>query len=203
MSKAIITVLAALALLTLVLPASAAQYQFVPSDADLWDLDHGYYYSWGIRWSIPAGECITEATLFIDNIDDWTKESNDHLYIHLLDSPQTGVKRWSDNEHGGDNWAGNPLIADWSDTNTWEEDLTFNLSNKPGMLDTLTSYIGNNGVVGLGFDPDCHYYNCGVKFTITTQSIPTPPVPEPSSLLGLALGIFPLAGAARRLRRSA
>jgi hypothetical protein len=71
------------------------------------------------------------------------------------------------------------------------------------MLDTLTSYSGNNGVFGLGLDPDCHYYNSGITFTITTQSTIQQPVPEPSSLLGLALGMFPLAGLARRLRRSA
>lgn len=202
MSKAICMISVALILLGLaVLPAAAAEYQFVPSPADLGDLDHGYYYSWGIAWTVPANERIIEATLFIKSINDWTNEANDHLYIHLLDNPNVGVRQWYDGQGGGDNWAGHPLIADWSDTNTWNEDLTFDFSTIPGMIDNLTAYSANNGVFGLGFDPDCHYYNSGIKLTITTkpeQQI----IPEPSSLAALALGMLSLGGLVRR-RRSA
>ena len=201
MSKTMITMFAAVTFLMLVLPASAAQYQFVPSDSDLGDLAHAYYYSWGIQWTVPPSEIIIEASLFFDNINDWTNEANDHLYIHLLDDPAVGIRQWYDGQRGGDNWRQRPLIADWTDGNTWTEDLTFDLSTMPGMIDTLASYAGNNGVFGIGLDPDCHYYNCGVKLTITTRSFQQV-VPEPSSLSALALGMLSFGGLVRR-RRSA
>ena len=59
MSKTICMISVTLMLLVLaVLPAAAAQYNFVPSPADLGDLDHGYYYSWGIAWTVPANEKV-------------------------------------------------------------------------------------------------------------------------------------------------
>jgi len=189
-----------LLLAALVLPASAGTYQFVPSVSDLEDLPHEYYYSWGISWAVPAGEQITEAVLFISQINDWTTESNDHLYIHLLDNPQVGVKRWTDYEGGGDNWASHPLIANYTDTNSYAENLTYKFSDV-GLINTLTDYANNNNVFGLGFDPDCHYYNCGIKLTINTEP-KTPPIPEPSSLFALAIGATSVGGLALRRRNN-
>jgi hypothetical protein len=181
----------------MIIPASAASYQFVPSPADLGDLDHGYYYSWGINWAVPAGQHISEATLFISQINDWTAESNDHLYIHLLDNPQLGVKQWYDGEGGGDHWAGNPLVANYTDTNSYAENLTYQLSALD-LLSPLRTYVANNNVFGLGFDPDCHYYNCGVKLIIETADGEYPPVPEPSGMLALAVGMTSLGGLMRK-----
>lgn len=202
MSNRIFTIIASLALMSIMIaPVTAASYQFVPSDNDLWDLDHGYYYSWGIQWRIPAGERITQAILFIDNINDWTNESNDHLYMHLLDNPQLGAKRWSDGEGGGDKWASHPFIADYSDTNNYDVDLTYKFGDL-NLVPVLESYIANNGVFGIGFDPDCHYYNCGIKLTIKTELIPPPPpvVPEPAGLVAMASGLVSLGGVALRKR---
>lgn len=190
-------VLSLVMLTAIMLPVSAGVYQFVPSDADLQDLPHEYYFSWGIAWAIPAGEQIAEAKLFINDINDWTNEANDHLYINLLDSAPLGIRRYTDNQGGGNNWAANPLIADYSDTNSYSVDLTYKFSDV-GLISTLTNYVNNDGRFGLGFDPDCHYYNCGVKLTITTETKEIPPVPEPSGIAAFAVGLTSLAGLLRR-----
>jgi hypothetical protein len=194
--------------LALISSVHAANYEFTPNPVDLWELDHNDYICWGINWNIPAGERITEATLFIKGINNWANEANNKLYIHLLDNAPLGANRWADNEGNGDNWADTtknnphitgPLIAVYTDTNYLKsEDLAFKFSEK-GLLDTLNSYLATphgtgKGNFGIGFDPDCHYYNCGVKLKIDTA-----PVPEPGSILTLAAGLCSIAGS--RLRR--
>lgn len=191
----------AILVMALAVTASAGTYEFVPSDRDLEDLPHEYYFSWGIAWAIPANEEITEATLFIDDINDWQNEYNDNLYISLLDTAPLGIRRYYDNQGGGNNWSGQPMIADYTDTNSYAVDLTYQFSGL-GLIPTLTGYVNNDNVFGLGFDPDCHYYNCGIKLTINTE--PTyPPIPEPTGLAALAMGATSLGGLALRRRISA
>lgn len=165
--------------------ASAGTYTFTPTNnTDLGDLDHYYAYSWGITSNIPQGEVITGATLTIKNIYDWQKE-DDILYVNLLDNPASGVKSFYDNQASGNYFAGQGVaVGTWSDpvgghsTNT---DLTFDLG-KLGLLNTLNQYAAD-GKFGFGFDPDCHYFNDGVKLTVTTAA-----VPEPASMATLAVG---------------
>jgi len=57
----------------------------------------------------------------------------------------------------------------------------------------LNSYIASGGEFGLGFDPDCHYVNTGVKLTLVT-------VPEAGALLLFGTGLIGLVGY-RRVRR--
>lgn len=52
----------------------------------------------------------------------------------------------------------------------------------PGALTTLKSFIANGNDFAFGFDPDCHYFNSGATFTLTTGS-PLSAVPEPSSVV--------------------
>jgi hypothetical protein len=161
-------------------------YNFVPTPNDLSDLDHYNYFTWGINWIVPSNQVILDAVLTISKIDDWTNESNDHLYIHLLDNAPVGSKATWDNQGGGDNFAGaGPLIANYEDPGPGTANLSYRFSDL-GLVNTLKSYLSNNNF-GIGFDPDCHYYNCGVKLNITTQNN-TPPVPEPASLS--ILGMF-------------
>ncbi|MBS1701924.1 MAG: PEP-CTERM sorting domain-containing protein [Armatimonadetes bacterium] len=169
--------------------ASAGTYTFEPSNGNLSNLDHYYAYSWGIDFNVPQGETITGATLTIKNIWDWTQE-NDILYVQMLDNPASGVKSFYDNQGGGNYFGGQgTAVGTWSDpvgghsTNT---NLTFDLGSL-GLLNKLNQYAAD-GRFGFGFDPDCHYYNDGVKLTITTSS----PVPEPASFATLGVGAFAL-----------
>jgi hypothetical protein len=77
-------------------------------------------------------------------------------------------------------------------------DYTFNFTGQPNsaaLFAALASYIANGNNLALGFDPDCHFWNNGIVFTITTQQTA---VPEPTSMVLLSSG---LAGAYLRRRR--
>ena len=183
----------------LVFPAvvGAGTYTFTPTPADLSDLDHNYYYTWRISWTIPANESIFGASLFIDNINNWQVEP-DILYIHLLDTASSGVRSYYDNEGGGDAFSGQGLLLttftdDDPNPNPSEDFLyTFTATDSQ----RLTQYLAD-GRFAFGFDPDCHYYNSGVTFTINTQT-----VPEPVTAL-LAAPAFALLRRARNRRLAA
>lgn len=190
----------------------AKDYTFTPGNNGLGSLDHYYYYSWGIDWSVPSGEEIVDAYLTIDNINDWTQESNDKLYMHLLDNPSKGVSSWYDNQGHGDNWADKnrnalgltgTLVATYTDENSYTENLVYQFGSL-GLLNDLCGVAdtkpGNHKAnFGFGFDPDCHYYNSGVKLTIKTTAAA---VPEPSGLLVIFSCLSSVAGAMKLRRKS-
>lgn len=169
---------------------SATIYTFQPDPANLYDLDHHKYYSWGINWSIPAGEVITGAFLFFDDIRNWDRNSND-LWVHLLDWAPMGVTVQWDGQGGGDNFAGQGILLNhWEDLPNTAQDITYNFDDSEiGFLNSFAA----DGIWGTGYDPDCHFFNEGV-----TLSIETSPVPEPATLFLLGTALVSLAGFGRK-----
>ena len=158
-------------------------YTFEPDPKNMYDLDHHKVYYWGIDLTskgFNTSDTIVEAELTFNHITNWTWERN-VLYIHLLDNSNEFVgleQRWDD-QNPSDMFAGQGvLIDDWHDLNgpNVSEDLVYTFSSLPdgrNILDDLNNYA-SDGYIAFGVDPDCHYWNCGVDFTITTTPIPAP-----------------------------
>jgi hypothetical protein len=76
-------------------------------------------------------------------------------------------------------------------------DFTYTLSAAD--IAVLAADIANGSNVALGFDPDCHFWNNGIVFTINTSAAGS--VPEPASLTLLMVGLAGLGGRLARGRR--
>ncbi len=165
---ALVTILAATALFSGTL--SAQTFTYVPTPADCWDLDHSHYYTWGIDVSELQGWTITEAELVIENITNWDNLTN-VLYIHLLNDAALGLASFNDDENAfGDPFAAaDGLIDAFTDNNGagTTEDLHYLFSDL-GLIPLMNGYAAD-GVIGLGLDPDCHYYNDGITLIITGE----------------------------------
>ena len=164
---------------------------------DLWDLDHGYYYAWKITPSelnLSSGEIITGASLFFDNIENWDDQPNS-LYISLLSGDDLSfsgkVYIGNDTLSSGDdtlaNFAGLPLVT-FENLPDWPQDLTYNFT--AGDL-AILNIFAEDGIFGVGFDPDCHFRNDGITLTIET-------IPEPATCLLLGLGAVLAIGRKRK-----
>ncbi len=150
---------------------TAGAVTFSPSSANLDNLDHDYYYTWGIDWTVPADQTIISATLEFDNIYNWDNQPND-LYVHLLDSANLGVSQGKDWGGWGDYFSGQgTLLEHWVNLSSTAQDISYSFSNDEIAALVLYSQDGN---FGLGFDPDCHFYNSGVSLTIETSAVPIP-----------------------------
>lgn len=162
-----------------------------PTPANLFNLDHTKVYLWGFDVALEPGDTVVAATLTFDNIRNWDNQPN-VLYTHLLDLPTTGVQQRSDYEGGGDYFAnvyGGPHehLVTYQNLTTTACDRAYDFDQAD--LDAFNAYL-TDGRAGIGFDPDCHFYNDGVELTLTMA-------PEPASCLLLAVG-----GLAFLLRRT-
>lgn len=181
-----------------------ATYTFSPYVNDLGDLAHQYYFTWGIKWNLPQGEEIASATLTYKNIWDWTVET-DHLYTHLLDTVsaasgwktvsyyQTVTIQQTDNQGGGDNFAGQGVLL-----GVWSDPYGGSPRNFDLVYDIPLAYFSwlSDGNFGFGIDPDCHYYNDGIELKIVTSSS-NQVIPEPFSVALASLGLGVIAGVRR------
>ncbi|MGQ0613518.1 MAG: PEP-CTERM sorting domain-containing protein [Planctomycetaceae bacterium] len=227
MKKVLVRFLACLLpLLGLAQAANADTIVYTPSPADLYDLDHHKLYTVRFSGVHLGGQSVTGATLSIRNIRNWDANPNT-LFVHLLDTAvYAGVRGFLDDDpsnvpvtditddfadpryHGGTDargaaspWLVAPGTADLflfaqSFTTTA---VNFEFAFNTAQIAALNAYIAAGGDFALGFDPDCHYWNDGIKLTLQTAVLPTPE-PGTLALLAVALGT---AAWRRHARRSA
>ena len=176
-----ISILCAIIVLLSISVAGATTYTLSPLPNDLGDLDHKWAYKWGIDWSLPSGEAIIGASLFFDEFHNWKNEPND-LFVTLLNTADTGVKTYWDNQAPGDFFTGTGLLLNqFHNVSDLASDTTYVFSSDE--LTVLKVFLAD-GNFGLGFDPDCHFWNNGIYLSIETAATP---VPAPILLLGTGL----------------
>lgn len=177
------------------------------------DLDHHNAYVWKLNGlSVPAGHSIVSARIVFRDIANWDTNAN-ILYAHLLNfgNGTTGcgnsvsssicakvIDNSGDTLNGDYFASANALGPGPGADNTFLFSNSFNKVGQNGytatnytynftaaQLAALAAYINANGNIAFGFDPDCHYWNNGIKFEFTTA----PQVPEPMSLILLGSGL--------------
>ncbi len=77
--------------------------------------------------------------------------------------------------------------------------INFEFAFNTAQIAALNAYIAAGGNFALGFDPDCHYGNDGIKLTLQTAYLPTP---EPGTLALLAAALGAVAWRRRARRRA-
>ncbi len=194
--------------------AAVSSMSWQPAPVDLHDLDHRMLYTWRIDDINVAPSTITSASITFTNIANWNNSAN-VLHMHLLDTAKgSGVRSFQDDYnnnvtdltddfintrfHNDPNW----LVANGTaDTflkdksfGTTPTTYTYNFSSSE--LSALQQYLANGKDIALGFDPDCHYFNDGITFTLNFT-----PVPEVANLLPIALMIAVALGIEIRRRR--
>lgn len=147
---------------------------FFPPDSDLYDLEHQKAYIWNIdvTWDY-INEIVDAMTLKIDSLHNWDNNDND-LWIHLLDGDlsQPDLVVLTDGEDGVDYFDGQGVLLEhYEDLTTTPQDRYHYFSDAE--LDKVNEYAAD-GRIALAFDPDCHFYNCYIKLTACTSSIPEP-----------------------------
>jgi hypothetical protein len=194
-------------------PDAAGSAGSNPGGPQQFDLDHHNAYTWRLAsLNVPAGQTITGASLTFTNITNWDTNTN-KLFVHMLNtatSYTSATATHSATVNGVTTYFGDatgvPVPADqisdfftaglndiklgeFVDTNgvatTQNVVFTFNQAQ----LTALLNFLSVGGDVAFGFDPDCHYWNNGIKFEYTTGAAATPE-PATMTLLGTGLASF-------------
>ena len=197
-----------------VVTTRADTISFSPTPNDLGDLDHHSLYTWRIDNVNVTPASITGATLTFTAIQNWDKNPN-VLHLHLLDTAKySGVRSFIDDPtgaapvvdytddfistrfHGASSWL---LAAGTSDTFLTDQSftltpVTWTYTFTSAQLAALRSDIANGNDLALGFDPDCHFFNNGVQFSMTTRG---DTVPDNGSTFMLLAGATVIMVAAR------
>ena len=175
--------------------AALAPLTFQPNPADLGDLDHHLVYTWRIDNINLNNISVTGASITFKNIANWDANPN-MLFVWLLDTAvNPGVATVQDVDASqvpvtsivdaflspislvANSTAKTKLFQQsFSTTGT---DYTYNFT--AAQLTALTNYINNGGNIAFGFDPDCHFFNDGITFTMNIV-----PVPEVASVIPVA-----------------
>jgi len=210
MSKMLfVCVLVALAT-TLPAVAEVISFQYAAAP-DMYDLDHGKWYEWGMSWNRTAYDpaSIRSAWLTVSNVYDNTHDPQNVVFAEVLDTPRdgVGVRIGSDNESlHSDYFASssypNPheFLTAFHDTQAGDTPQNWRWDFNATDLSKLKSYASNNGLFGIGLDPDCHFVNTGIKLNVEwCARQDTPPTPELGTWMLLACS--GLAGALVTRRR--
>lgn len=184
--------------------AAHAAFTYQPTPADMYNLDHARYYTWGIDLGFSSADTpITEMTMSFAQITNYIDASN-VLYLHLLDntSQTVGVTASADSRQDQvDAFEGQGVLIDaWRDLQGGEEyteNLTYNfgewtVQNSDGDSVTLLSVLNEyatDGYIAFGLDPDCHYWNEGITLDGRSLAIPAPGALVLASIGLSALGL--------------
>jgi hypothetical protein len=174
---------------------------------------------------IPQGQQITGASITFTSIRNWdtnpnmlfvhlldsarsfttasgtrTATSSGVTSYEDVDPSQSPVTSISDAFAGAD-LASNPLLAAgtgnallFSQSFTTTA-VTYTFTFTSAQLQLLSQFIANGNNLAFGFDSDCHFWNNGITFNITTGPTATP---EPMTLTLLGTGLAGLYAQRRR-----